>query len=92
MPFYFFVQRVKIVTNLEYHNYLQSMEPGYMYLVYKCEPQMRVNNKRLLCTNQTRPAIVKEQLEFRESDVSPGQTEVKQGTFIEFITPSDGLF
>ena len=31
-------------------------------------------------------------LEFRESDVSPGKTEVKQGKFIEFISPAKGYF
>ena len=29
-------------------------------------------------------------LEFRESDVSPGKTEVKQGTFVEFISTAKG--
>ena len=29
-------------------------------------------------------------LEFRESDVSPGQTEVKQGKFVEFIFRVNG--
>ena len=27
-------------------------------------------------------------LEFRESDVSPGKTEVKQGKLVEFISPA----
>ena len=31
-------------------------------------------------------------LEFRESDVSPGKTEVKQGKFLEIISPVEGLF
>ena len=31
-------------------------------------------------------------LEFRESDVSPGKTEVKQGKFVEFISPAKGYF
>ena len=31
-------------------------------------------------------------VEFRESDVSPGKTEVKQGKFIEFISPAKGYF
>ena len=30
------------------------------------------------------------QLEFRESDLSPGKTEVKQGKFAEFISPVKG--
>ena len=29
---------------------------------------------------------------FRESDVSPGQTEIKQGKFVDFISPGEGLF
>ena len=32
------------------------------------------------------------QLEFGESDVSPGKTEVKQGKFVEFISPAKGYF
>ena len=32
------------------------------------------------------------QLEFRDSDVSPGKTEVKQGKFVEFISPAKGYF
>ena len=31
-------------------------------------------------------------LEFRESDVSPGKTVVKQGKFVEFISPVKGYF
>ena len=31
-------------------------------------------------------------IEFRESDVSPGRTEVKQGKFVEYIFPVKGLF
>ena len=31
-------------------------------------------------------------LEFRGADVSPGKTEVKQGKFVEFISPGVGLF
>ena len=31
-------------------------------------------------------------LEFRESDVLPGQTEVKQGKFVEFISREKGYF
>ena len=31
-------------------------------------------------------------LEFRESDVLPGQTEVKQGKFVEFISRAKGCF
>ena len=31
-------------------------------------------------------------LEFRESDVSPGKTEVKQGKFVEFISLDEGYF
>ena len=31
-------------------------------------------------------------LEFKESDVSPGKFEVKQGKIIEFISPDQGLF
>ena len=30
--------------------------------------------------------------EFRESDVSPGKTEVKQGKFVQFISPVKGYF
>ena len=30
--------------------------------------------------------------EFRELDVSPGKSEVKQGKFIELISTDDGLF
>ena len=29
-------------------------------------------------------------LEFRESNVSPGKTDVKQGKFVEFISPAKG--
>ena len=29
---------------------------------------------------------------FRESDVSPGQTEVKQGNFVELISRANGYF
>ena len=31
-------------------------------------------------------------LEFWESDVSPGKTEVKQGKFVEFISPAKDYF
>ena len=31
-------------------------------------------------------------LEFKESDVLPGQTEVKQGKFVEFISQTKGYF
>ena len=31
-------------------------------------------------------------LEFRDSDVSPGQTEVKQGKFVEFLSRTKGYF
>ena len=31
-------------------------------------------------------------LEFGESDVSPGKTEVKQGKFIEFISLTKGYY
>ena len=31
-------------------------------------------------------------LEFRESDVTPGTTEIKQGKFVEFISPAKGFF
>ena len=31
-------------------------------------------------------------VEFRESDVSPGKTDVKQGKFVEFISPAKGYF
>ena len=31
-------------------------------------------------------------IEFRESDVSPGSTEVKQGKFVEYIFPANGYF
>ena len=31
-------------------------------------------------------------IEFRESDVSPGRTEVKQGKFVEYIFPAKGYF
>ena len=34
----------------------------------------------------------KQTLEFRESDVSPGQTDVKQGKFVEFISQAKGYF
>ena len=36
--------------------------------------------------------IRKKTLEFRESDVSPGQTEVNQGKFVEFIFWAKGYF
>ena len=36
--------------------------------------------------------IRKKTLEFRESDVSPGQTEVNQGKFVEFIFRAKGYF
>ena len=32
------------------------------------------------------------ELEFRESDVSPGETEVKQGQFVEYISLAKGYF
>ena len=32
------------------------------------------------------------EIEFRESDVSRGKTEVKQGKFVEFISPAKGYF
>ena len=31
-------------------------------------------------------------IEFRESDVSPGRTEVKQGKFVEYIFPAKDYF
>ena len=31
-------------------------------------------------------------IEFGESDVSPGRTEVKQGKFVEYIFPTKGYF
>ena len=31
-------------------------------------------------------------IEFRESDVSPGRTEVKQGKFVKYIFPTKGYF
>ena len=31
-------------------------------------------------------------IEFRESDVSPGRTEVKQGKFVEYFFPAEGYF
>ena len=31
-------------------------------------------------------------IEFRESDVSPGRTEVKQGKFVEYIFPAKVFF
>ena len=31
-------------------------------------------------------------IEFRESDVSPGKTEVKQGKFVKFISPTKSYF
>ena len=31
-------------------------------------------------------------IEFRESDVSPGRTEVKRGKFVEYIFPGKGYF
>ena len=31
-------------------------------------------------------------IEFRESDVLPGRTEVKQGKFVESIFPAKGYF
>ena len=36
--------------------------------------------------------IRKKTLEFRESDVSPGQIEVNQGKFVEFISRAKGYF
>ena len=41
---------------------------------------------------QFKHLFIKGQLEFRELDVSPGNTEVKQGNFIEFICPNEGYF
>ena len=32
------------------------------------------------------------ELEFQESDVSPGKTKVKQGKFVEFISLTKGYF
>ena len=31
-------------------------------------------------------------IEFRESDVSPGRKEVKQGIFVKYIFPAKGYF
>ena len=33
-----------------------------------------------------------QKLEFLESDVSHGETEVKQGEFVKFISPAKGYF
>ena len=41
------------------------------------------------CQNTQKQNI---KLEIRESDVSPGQTEVKQGKFVEFISRAKGCF
>ena len=35
---------------------------------------------------------VKYKLEFRESDVSPGKTEVEQGKFVKLISQAKGYF
>ena len=32
------------------------------------------------------------EIEFRESDVLPGKTEVKQGKFVEYLSPAKGYF
>ena len=32
----------------------------------------------------------KKKIEFRESDVTPGKTEVKQGKFVQVISPAKG--
>ena len=37
-------------------------------------------------------SLLTKELEFRELDVSPGKTEVKQGKFVEFISPAKGYF
>ena len=44
-----------MATHLEYQNYLQLMEPGYIF-----KPQRRVNDKQWLCKDQARPALVNE--------------------------------
>ena len=49
--------------------------------------------QRLLIGNQkcdTAVAWQVTQLEFRESDVSPGNTEIKQGKFVKLISPAKG--
>ena len=35
-------------------------------------------------------SLLTKELEFQELDVSPGKTEVKQGKFVEFISPAKG--
>ena len=32
------------------------------------------------------------EIDFRESDVSPGRTEVKEGKFVSYIFPTKGYF
>ena len=36
-------------------------------------------------------AVNNVKLGFRESDVSPAKTEVKQGKFVQFISPTTGF-
>ena len=47
--------------------------PGHIHLLF----DFSQNTKFLRTQNK---------LEFRESDVSPGKTEVKQGKFVEFVS------
>ena len=47
-------------------------------------------DKKFLCSMYQRESLFI--LEFRESDVSPGKTEVKQGKFVEFISPAKVFF
>ena len=45
-----------------------------------------------MCTTRWVYSYISQRLEFRESDVSPGKTEVKQNKFVEFISPGKGYF
>ena len=51
------IKSVKTMTNLEYQN-TPTVDGTW---IYTCEPLRRVNNKQLLCKDQARPVIVKEQ-------------------------------
>ena len=58
-------------------------------LVLYCLPMSNKKDARLIWVCVYNTMII---LEFRESDVMPGKTEVKQGEFVEFISPGEGLF
>ena len=53
---------------------------------------LRTDNNKAKPTLTWLFSLLTKELEFRELDVSPGKTEVKQGKFVEFISPAKGYF